>query len=165
MCDSLLDDSLLTTSQTPVSKFVWMHTCSPQTMLPLVGEPSINTGIYVRAILAQPRFTLPGRYVLVRTDPLSIADTLKVWSKITGKEGVGVEVSLEDYARLWPGFWRDLGLQLKLNEMVTDLSSIREGVLGAVDLGVESDVVRFEETVKGMVGLGIEWYSVDTVVE
>ena len=152
MRHSLLGASLLTTSQATAKKHVWMHASSPQTILPINGEPSTNAGIYVRAILAQPQLTLPGRYVFIQTDPLSIADTMKLWSRITGKEGMTVEVSLEDCDKLWPAFGRELGLQLKFNEMVGDLSSTQKGVLGAADLGVEGEVVRLEESLRGMVG-------------
>lgn len=122
-------------------------------MLPIIGAPKTNAGIFVRAILAQPQLTLPARYVFVHTDLLSIADTMKVWSKVTGKEGMSVEVvSLEDYERLWPAWGKELGAQLQFNEIVVDLISTQEGVLGEVDLGVNGEVVRLEKTLRGMVG-------------
>lgn len=129
-----------------------MHSSSPQTLLPINGSPKTNAGIFVRSILAQPHVTLPARYVFIQTDPLTIADTMKVWCEVTGKEGVTVEVSLEDFDRLWPAWGRELGLQLGFNAMMGDLSRTEAGVLGAGELGIEGEVVRLAEALRGMVG-------------
>lgn len=55
-----------------------MHSCSPQTLLPINGSPTTNAGNLVRAILAQPHITLPARYGFIPTDAVTMADTMKV---------------------------------------------------------------------------------------
>ena len=79
----------------------------------MAGDVSVNVGLYVSAILANPSVSLPSKYALVVTENISVADTLKVWSEVTGKEAEYVEVSAEKFDALFPGMGGELAAQLK----------------------------------------------------
>ncbi|KAH7308619.1 NmrA-like family protein-like protein [Stachybotrys elegans] len=111
------------------------------TLWPLAGDVSVNTGLYVKAILSQPQLTLPGKYVRLATEFMSGADVLSLWDSTHGTETAYIEVTLETYDKLWPRwgevlggsfvYWRDLGPKAFDREgLVTNDHLKIEGLVG-----------------------------------
>ena len=113
----------------------------------LSGDTRSNVGLFVSAILANPRVSLPGKFVVVTTQTLSAGDVLKTWSAVTGKAAEYVKVSLEDFDRVWPMWGMEMGLMLKFWDEARDKSwSGEEGIIGAKELGIkESELVGLKE--------------------
>ena len=131
---------------------VWIQPISADTVLPITGDAGINTGIYVRSILAQPSISLPAKYVASQTETLTMGQMLQVWEKVTGKQAKYLECSPEGYDGLWPMMGKELGLQLKFNKWAPDLGVLKEGLLTEKELGIQEGLVGFEEALKGMAG-------------
>jgi hypothetical protein len=101
---------------------------------------NVNPGLWVRQILANPTKSL-GKYANVKTEILSLEDILKVWSEVTGKQGVYVECSQEDYEKIWGVLGSEMASQLKFGEVVTDWNiGTKGGFVGPDELGIEGAV-------------------------
>jgi len=119
-----------------------------KTILPVTGDPSTNTGIFVRAILAQPKLS-HGRYAFITTDILSFDDMLKVWSKVTGKEAVTVQGTPEEYDRLWPVVGEEIGKQFLWHTEVSDWTQDGKAFVSKEQLGIEG-LVTLEATLEAL---------------
>ncbi|MCJ1305246.1 hypothetical protein MMC08_008060 [Hypocenomyce scalaris] len=132
-------------------KSIWIQPCSADTVLPIAGDAGVNTGVYVRAILARPEVSLPAKYALVQTEALTMGQMLRVWERVTGKEAGFLECTLQEYDGLWPVLGKELGLQLRFNQAVPDWGGLREGMVTGGELGIREGLVGFEEALKGLV--------------
>ena len=120
----------------------------------MAGDVSTNIGLYVSAILANPAVSLPAKYALVVTENISVADTLKVWSEVTGKEAEYVEVSAGKFDALFPGMGGELAAQLKWGETVEDWAALSGAMVSGKDLGVkEKELVGLKGCLEGLKGL------------
>ena len=100
----------------------------------------VNPGLWVRQILANPTKSL-GKYANVAPEILSFGDILKVWSEVTGRQGVYVECSVEDFEKLWGVLGNELASQLKFGELVTDWNAgMKSGFVGPEELGIAEAV-------------------------
>lgn len=120
----------------------------------MAGDVSVNIGVYVSAILRNPSVSLPAKYAFVSTESVSVADTLKTWTQVTGKEAEYVEVSAEKFDALFPQIGGELAAQLKWGETVPDWRGLKAGIVSAEDLGVEEkDLVGLKGFLEGVKGL------------
>lgn len=127
---------------------LWIQPVPANTVIAVDDDAGINTGIYVRSILAQPSISLPAKYVRSRTELLTMGQMLRVWEKVTGKEAKYLECSLEGYEGLWSVMGKELALQLNFNKAVPDYTISNRGILTEKDLGVRKGLVGFEEALK-----------------
>lgn len=58
-------------------KYVWVHPVAPHTLIPTVGDQTVNTGIFVQQILEIPGLCLPMGYVLGVADWVTHGDLLR----------------------------------------------------------------------------------------
>jgi hypothetical protein len=106
----------------------------------------------VTAILAKPEVSLPGKFVLAKTQTLTAGEVLQTWSAATGKQAEFVKVSLEDFDRVWPMWGMEMGIMLKFWDEAKEQSwSGEEGILEAKDLGVRTEeLVGLKEAFQGL---------------
>lgn len=120
----------------------------------MAGDVSTNIGLYVSAILRNPSVSLPAKYTLVTTENISLADTLKAWSEVTGKEAEYVEVSADKFDGIFPKFGGELAAQLKWGETVRDWGTLSGGLVSRKELGVdEKELVGLKASLEKMKGL------------
>jgi hypothetical protein len=113
----------------------------------VLGDPSSNIGTFVSAILAQPKLTLPGKFVIATTEIMTNGDILRIWSEVTGNKTVYIQVSLEDFNNLFPDWGLEMGLNLKMWEDEGDNSWDGETLIGREELGIKSsDLVDLRTT-------------------
>lgn len=130
-------------------KYIWVQPSPSSALLPISGDISTNVGVFVSAILAHPEVSLPARYVTVKTETLSFDEILKVWSKVTGKEAVYVEIAFEAFNRLWGPYGEEMGRQFKFGAEFGDWDALEPDVIKMEDLGIErSELKGLEETLK-----------------
>ncbi|KAK6615420.1 hypothetical protein ACHAPC_011034 [Botrytis cinerea] len=136
-------------------KHVQLLPIPEDTPITTLGATTINTGIYVLAILQQPQLTLPGRTVLAETETLTARDILNLWSEVSGLPAEYVSISLDHYDALWPKWGREIGLMLQFWDCAREKSWIAEDtVIKKEDLGL-TDLVGIKE-----VFAGIDWTTV-----
>ncbi len=103
--------------------------------------------MFVRAILARPEVSLPGRYTSVQTESLSHGEILDVWRKVTKKEAVYVECTAESFDQLYPVWGGELALQFRWNALVPDWSI--PGMVTPEELGI-TGLIGWEKALEGL---------------
>jgi hypothetical protein len=68
--------------------------------LPVAGEVSNNTGVFVEGILANPTKS-HGKIAFVKTETLTHGEIVKVWEGVTGKKAQWISATVESYTALW----------------------------------------------------------------
>jgi hypothetical protein len=74
--------------------------------VPVAGEVGNNTGVFVKAILANPGKS-QGRYVFVKTETTTHGGVVKAWEEVTGKKAQLIPTSKEAFANIWGRFGAD----------------------------------------------------------
>jgi len=133
-------------------KYVQLQPTPPTVPIQSIGDASKNVGIFVRAILASPKLTLGGKFVLASIEETTSGELLKTWSKATGREAVYVQVpSLEEYDSIWPMWGQEIGVMMKFWEEAGDKSwSGESGILTLKDLGIKDEFVGNEQAFKSI---------------
>lgn len=121
--------------------------------MPVAGDVNVNVGVFVAAILAKPEISLPAKTAFVQSEGIPCKQALEIWSEVTGKPSVYVEVSPETYDALWPSWGGEMAKQLKWGETVKNWGSLREGVLMGSDLGIEGQLVGLKGCLQNLKGL------------
>lgn len=125
-----------------------MQPVPASTEVVVAGDQATNVGVFVHAIIRQPELTLNGKYVFVATETITMGKLFEYWSEATGKEVEYVEISLEDFDRLWPKWGREVGLDLKCsNEFKV---WIGENHIGKEELGLGDELIGFRDAVATM---------------
>jgi hypothetical protein len=65
-------------------------------------------------------------------------DVLRTWSEVTGKPTEYVQISLEEFDRLFPAWGKEMGTMLKMWEELGDKSWSGEDAIGMEELGIQS---------------------------
>jgi hypothetical protein len=138
----------LTYLQKTSGKYVLLQPSSPTTKVLSVGDQTSNVGLFAVAIANKPELTLPGKFVLAETDLATTGSILKSWGQITGKETEYVEISLEQFDGLWPGWGQEMGAMLKFWEEYGDRSWTGEEFITKEGLGITAPLVGLEQTLQ-----------------
>jgi hypothetical protein len=117
-------------------------------LIPVSGDMNVNPGLWVRAILEKGSVTY-GKYSFVAPETLSFEQILTIWGEVAGKETTLVEVSREEFLKLWGHFGDEMTDQLKFGETVTDWATGLP-VLTAKDLGVDGEMVGLKGALEGL---------------
>ncbi|KIY02266.1 uncharacterized protein Z520_02404 [Fonsecaea multimorphosa CBS 102226] len=91
-------------------KYAHLVPWNPDTPITLIGSHKDNTGVLAKAIIARGPRQLGGKYVLGDVETMTAEGMLEVWSKATNKESAFVQISLDDYEKLWPRFGTEMAL-------------------------------------------------------
>ncbi|KAI9865622.1 MAG: hypothetical protein M1813_002080 [Trichoglossum hirsutum] len=108
-----------------------------------IGDAKTNVGVFVRAILNQPKTFQ--KFVLAYVESLTIGGLLENWSAATGKPSVYVQTSLEEFDQVWPMWGQEMGIMMKFWEEAKEKSWSGEEILTADDLGVKDGLVGSKE--------------------
>jgi len=132
-------------SQKTAGKYVWLQPSSPSTPILGLGDQNINVGPFALAIVKKTELTLPGKFVLGSVESLTTGDLLKSWSEVTGNEAGYVQVTLEEFDRLWPMWGLEMGEMLKYWEEFGNKSWSGEKLITKEDLGIEFPFVTIKQ--------------------
>jgi len=107
----------------------------------------------VKAILARPEISLPGRYVEVSKGNISLGGALKAWSNATGNDAAFIQCSMEDYKKLFGVFGEELACHFVWSSE-SENSWGPPDTVTIEDLGVE-DFIGFEEALREIFASGV----------
>jgi len=117
-------------------KFIQILPSPGSALVPLAGDMKVNPGLWVRQIIAHPEKSL-GKYANVMTEIMSFEDIVKVWSEVTGKQGVYVECSFKDFEKMWGVPGNEMASQFEFGVNVTDWNAAAKGAfVGPEELGI-----------------------------
>ena len=122
--------------------YVTFVNVDPATKVPVLGDEGANAGLFVRVVLENPRTTLPGRVVAAVMEDMPIGDIVEGFGTAKGIQATAVQISRDDYRRLWPGLGD-----------VMDLSNFYFGVMdGRAFTSANAEVLsRDDFDIKGLV--------------
>ncbi|KAL2071770.1 hypothetical protein VTL71DRAFT_13005 [Oculimacula yallundae] len=128
-----------------IDKQVWIQPIKADTLVPMVGDHNTNIGIVVERILARPDECPSKAYVLAITEWLAHGDLLHLWAKLVAEklgrkiEPVYVQSDLDTVDQLWPGIGKEMGLLLKVLELLGKDAWTKEGatIVSMDDLGLK----------------------------
>jgi hypothetical protein len=142
-------------------KYVWVQPVASHTLVPMVGDHTVNTGIFVQRILEKPDLCLPMGYMLGVVDWATHGDLLRTWAAILSeKKGQSLDIvyvhsNVDTVGQLWPGIGKELGQMLKLSEDLGTKAWAKDGVtvltMQDLDLKIgdkEGDLVSTESAIR-----------------
>ncbi|KAF7558098.1 hypothetical protein G7Z17_g22 [Cylindrodendrum hubeiense] len=97
--------------------YVQIMPSRPDTKVLNSGDMSVNPGIWVRQILAKGASTF-GKYSNVALEKLTFQEMIDIWSEVTGKKGVYIPCTIDQYATEKEGHLGVKELDLDVNEVV-----------------------------------------------
>jgi uncharacterized protein YbjT (DUF2867 family) len=109
-----------------------------------------SIGIFVRAALEQREQTLPGKYVLARSESATLSEVVDRWTKVVGKKAQFVEVSPESYSSMYPGNGQEMYVMLQFWSEFGDSAWSGEEVMSGNELGIQEELMGLEEAFKTM---------------
>lgn len=114
---------------------------SAQCPITLVGSHKDNVGPVVQAILTQGPLKLGTRHVVAALEETTAEGMLKMWSEATGKDAVHVQISMEDYEKLWPVWATEMAAMYMWwqHEGVALWAARDEKVVTLQDLGLKKE--------------------------
>jgi hypothetical protein len=136
-------------------KYIQLSPIDPSTPFHIIGDTRANVGTFVVAILSKPEVSL-GKAVLAKAATVSAGDVLATWSRVTGHVAEYVQVSLDDFDKMWPMWGREMGVMLAFWNEARDKSWSGEEIVGAEELGVDvAGLVGLEEAFKRVDWTGV----------
>lgn len=104
-----------------------------------IGDPHVNIGTFALAVVKQPELSLPGRFILVASEETTTGKLLQDWSDVTGRASKYVQVSLDQFSEIWPGWGLEMGVMMKMWDELRDKSwSGEDALITAQDLGLQN---------------------------
>lgn len=119
--------------------YVTLVNIDPVTKVPVVGDEGTNAGLFVRAILKNPRVTLPGRAVAAVMQDMTVGDIVEAFGTAKGVRATAVQVGRDDYRKLWPGLGDVMDISNSYFEVMDGkaFTSTDEGVLTREDIDIK----------------------------
>lgn len=126
-------------------RYIHLQPVPPTVRVFSLGDINKNLGKFTSAILSQPQLT-QGKYVLGSVEQLTLGKILEIWSHAAKKPAVYVQVSLDDYDNVWPGWGYEVGVMLQFWEEYKENSWSGEKFLTSEDLGIKGKFAGLRET-------------------
>lgn len=119
------------------NRYIQVQPTPASVQFPLIGDATINIGLFVRAIIEQPNKTLGGKFVNGITDIMTAGELLATWASVRGVEAEYVQIDKATYYSLWPQWGKAMNEMHEYLEWAKDCSFSNEDViLSAEDLGI-----------------------------
>jgi hypothetical protein len=106
----------------------------------LIGDGTINVGLFVKSMLEQPPKTLPRKSVLAASDDMTAEELVAEWARLEGDEVVYPQADREAYHKKWPIWGEVMDISHTYWELMKDQSFAGEDILTKDDLGVKGSV-------------------------
>jgi hypothetical protein len=119
--------------------YFWLAPVSRKTVIPSAGDVTVNTGVFVKAILSQPQKT-QGKYAAVVTDTITHEEMMDYWMQATGKKAAFLQVDKDDWCKAFGEPGEEACANLKAFEDNPRWAFDNDPLTGK-DLGIEGDLV------------------------
>jgi NmrA-like family len=128
-------------------KYIQLHSTPASVPIRTIGDVRTNVGLFVKAILAQPKLTLPSKFVIADVEQTTAGDMLQTWAKAQGKVAQYVQVDDSTFNATWPMWAEEIGVMMHHWEEAGEKSWSGEGpLLTREDLGVSEGLVGLESS-------------------
>jgi hypothetical protein len=114
--------------------------------LTTIGDPRVNIGRFVKAVLENPGKTLPGKVVLAAAEETTVGGYLEAWSAFQKKPATYVQIPADVFDTIWPVYGKELRLMHEFWDWAREKSwTGDQPVLTKEDLGL-TNLVGIQET-------------------
>jgi hypothetical protein len=120
----------------------------------LTGDQNVNIGVFVHGVLAH-RTMCSGKYVFVNHETITLAEYYARWGKLVGKQIQHVQIGMEDFCKLIPGYGLEMGVMLQFWSAYGERAFSGEEMVGAKELGIEGELVGLEDAWRSL-----DWGSI-----
>jgi hypothetical protein len=120
------------------------------TLFGMLGDSNVNIGIFVRAILLQPKLSLPSKYVLGNVETLPIGECLQRWAAFMSKKAQYVQVTAEAYSALYPGYGQEMQAMFEFWSEYGETAWSSEETISSTQLGIDHELGNLEQAWKVM---------------
>ena len=132
-------------------KYIQIQDTPPDVPIKSIGDAEANVGLFVKAILAQPNKTLPGKFVLAQVEETTAGGMLQTWAKAQGKTAQYVQVDSQTFHTIWPMWAEEMGTMMQFWDWAREKSWTGEvGILTKNDLNMKENFVGVEQVFAGM---------------
>jgi len=131
-----------------LNKYMLLLPTPSTALFAMLSDHTVNIGLFVRAILAQPARSLPGKYVFGNVETVSLAEYAKRWGAAVGKTIDFVQVTVEDYCKLFPGYGAEMQSMIHFWAEYGEQAWSGEDMITADDLGITDELVGLEQAWK-----------------
>lgn len=115
----------------------------------MAGNVRRNVGVAVKAILAHPESSLPGKLIPLSLGLMTYPELLEKWTKATGKKVTYIRCTSEEFQRLYPTTGLELALQYEFLENVATAQVVDPNLVQLSDIGIkENELVGVEDTLQ-----------------
>lgn len=119
------------------NRYIQVQPTPASVQFPMIGDATINIGLFVRAIIEQPKKTLGGKFVNGITDIMTAGEMLATWASVRGVEVEYVQIDKATYYSLWPQWGKAMNNMHEYLEWAKHRSfSGEDGILSMEDLGI-----------------------------
>ncbi|KAF4973794.1 hypothetical protein FSARC_20 [Fusarium sarcochroum] len=134
-------------------KYVIRLPCSADVRFPFAGDENVNVGLVVKAIIANPKFTLR-RYVLGGSETMTCEDWAAALTRALRRQGkfvgaVYAQCTLAEYEQVWGQIGTEVGLMFAyfdhLGPRSFEMETGSEPLLYPKDLGIEEELKSTED--------------------
>jgi len=120
-------------------KYIQIQDSPADTPIKTIGDASVNVGIFVRAILAQPEQTLKGRYVLAEYTEMTADEFLQAWAIAQGTKAQYVQTDEKTFFSIWPGWAEEISSMMQFWAWARERSWSSEEYITKADLGIRTE--------------------------
>jgi NAD(P)-dependent dehydrogenase (short-subunit alcohol dehydrogenase family) len=136
------------------NQYIQTLATKPDAKVLVAGDMTVNPGLWVRQILATGAAAC-GKYANVALEKMSYEEMLDVWSEVTGKKCVFMQISTQAFAQLYGAMGEELVLQFQYGE-ACDPWEVTEDFVSPDQLGIdEEEVVGLRGTIEGLHAAGV----------
>jgi len=124
--------------QPQTDTYLFVAPTAASAYVPVSGEVGNNTGVFVKAILANPRKS-KGRYAFVKTETATHGEIAKAWEGVTGKKSQWITTSREAFANIWGPLGAELVGQYAWDAEYADWEAGGNDIVSVDELGIEKE--------------------------
>jgi len=132
-------------------KYIELQDAPASTPIRSIGDPKVNIGLFVKAILAQPEKTLGGKYVLAHVEDTNAGEMLQTWARVNNKKAEYVQIDTNTFHNIWPMWAEEMGTMMRLWDWAgLEKSWSGEDYLTKDDLNVREGLISVADALTGM---------------
>jgi len=122
-------------------RYIQIQDTPPDTPIKTIGDASVNVGIFVREILAHPKQTLNGRYVLAEFTEMTADEFLQAWATAQGTTAQYVQTDEKTFFSIWPGWAEEISVMMQFWAWAREKGWSSEEYITKADLGIKNEVL------------------------
>lgn len=129
--------------------YLWVNPVPESCVMHISGDIETNVGVYLAAVLANPKLTTPAKYIHVATDVLRYEYALKQWNEVTGKRAIYLNSGVKKFKVLFGPVGEELNAQFTANNEELDWhKGVEKDMVSAAELGIKGKLLNHRQSLE-----------------